>query len=118
MLWLHSFEINHSGNFLVEKLDTDVLRSLINLDPADEDIILGRFDLEIDLAIKKVKEEISADGRDFIDLVLEVEEKELQKEDRFCEDGHRNVKPRGNQIKCKVCRKHIIKSSDDTVDEE
>jgi hypothetical protein len=52
MLWLHSFEINQSGNFLVEKLDT-VLRSLINLDPADEDIILGRFDLEIDLAIKK-----------------------------------------------------------------
>ena len=53
MLWLHSFEINQSGNFLVEKLDTDVLRSLINLDPADEDIILGRFDLEIDLAITK-----------------------------------------------------------------
>ena len=73
MLWLHSFEINHSGNFLVEKLDTDVLKSLINLDPADEDIILGRFDLEIDLAIQKVKEEISADGRDFIDLVLDVE---------------------------------------------
>ena len=55
MLWLHSFEINHSGNSLVEKLDTDVLKSLTNLDPADEDIILGRFDLKIDLAIKKLK---------------------------------------------------------------
>ena len=118
MIWLHSFEINQNGNYLVEKLDTDILKSLINLDQADEDIILGRFDLEIDLAIRKVKEEKSADGRDFIDLVLEVEEKELQKEDRFCEDGHRNVKPRGNQIKCKVCRKNINKTSDNTVDEE
>ena len=117
MMWLHSFEVNKTTNFLVEKLDSDVLRSLMNLDQ-DEDLILGRFDFDIDSAIKKVGEETSGDGRDIIDLVLEVEKKDLAREDKFCEDGHRNVKPRGNQIKCKVCKKSIQKKVDDDDDEE
>ena len=116
-MWLHSFEVNKTTNFLVEKLDSDVLRSLMNLDQ-DEDLILGRFDFDIDSAIKKVGEETSGDGRDIIDLVLEVEKKDLAREDKFCEDGHRNVKPRGNQIKCKVCKKSIQKKVDDDDDEE
>ena len=93
MLWLRSFKINQSGNFIVEKLDTDVLRSLINLDTADEDIILGRFDLEIDLAIKKLKKKFLLMEEILLIWYLKLKEK---KDDRFCEDGHRNVKPRGN----------------------
>ena len=37
--------------------------------------------------------------------------------DKFYEDGHRNIKPRGNQIKCKVCQKLIFKRVE-TNDEE
>ena len=52
MVWLHSFEVNKNTQYLVEKLDIDVLRSMITLDEADEDIVLGRFDFDIDEAIK------------------------------------------------------------------
>ena len=39
--------------------------------------------------------------------MLDVEEKEVEALDKFCENGHRN-KPRGNQIKCKICKKKIF----------
>ena len=57
MVWLHSFEVNKNTQYLVEKLDIDVLRSMITLDEADEDIVLGRFDFDIDEAIKQVQKE-------------------------------------------------------------
>ena len=44
--------------------------------------------------------------------------KEFEKEDKFCEDGHRNIKPRANQIKCKVCKKSIFKKADVEKDKE
>ena len=114
MIWLHSFEVNEKTLYLVEKLDIDVLRSLVKLDEAEEDLVLGRFDLDIDIALKHVQGEMTSDGRDIIDLILDVEEKELEAEDKFCEDGHRNIKPRGNQIKCKVCKKGIFKKVEKT----
>ena len=109
MLWLHAFEINENNLYLVEKLDTDILKSLIKLDEVDEDLILGRFGFEIECAIKQVQGEMHKDGKDMVDLVLEVEEKELERQDKFCENGHRNIKPRANQIKCKICKRMIYK---------
>ena len=109
MRWLHAFEINENNLYLVEKLDTDILKSLIKLDEVDEDLILGRFDFEIECAIKQVQGEMHKDGKDMVDLVLEVEEKELERQDKFCENGHRNIRPRANQIKCKICKRMIYK---------
>ena len=109
MVWLHSFEVNNNTQYLVEKLDIDVLRSMIKLDEGDEDLVLGRFDHDIESAIKQVQKETNCDGKDIIDLILDIEEKEIEALDKFCEDGHRNIKPRGNQIKCKVCKKQIFK---------
>ena len=118
MQWLHSFEVNKSSSYLVEKLDGDVLRSLINISESEEDIVLGRFDFDIDSAIKHVKDEMMDQGKDIIDIMIDVEKKELEKEDKFCEDGHRNVNPRANQIKCKVCKKNIFKKANLEKDEE
>ena len=118
MQWLHSFEINEKNLYLVEVLDVDILKSLIKLDEADEDIVLGRFDYDIESAIKHVKRETIGDGKDIVQLLLDVEEKHLEKNDKFCVDGHRNMKPRANQIKCKVCKKNLDKQVDNTGDEE
>ena len=109
MVWLHSFEVNKNTQYLVEKLDIDVLRSMIKLDEGDEDLVLGRFDYDVESAIKQVQKETNSDGKDIIDLILNIEENEIEALDKFCEDGHRNIKPRGNQIKCKVCKKQIFK---------
>ena len=109
MQWLHSFELNKSSSYHVEKLDGDVLRSLINISESEEDIVLGRFDFDIDSAIKHVKDKIMDQGKDIIEIMIDVDKKELEKEDKFCEDGHRNVNPRANLIRCKVCNKNIFK---------
>ena len=118
MLWLHSFEINEKNLYLVEVLDVDILKSLIKLDEADEDLVLGRFDYDIESAIRHVKRETIGDGKDIVQLLLDVEEKDQGKKDKFCVDGHRNIKPRANQIKCKVCKKNLDKQVDNTGDEE
>ena len=47
---------------------------------------------------------VKSDENDIFDLLLDVEQKEIESKDKFCEDGHRNIKPRENQIKCKVCK--------------
>ena len=112
MVWLHSFEVNEKTHYLVEKLDTDVLRSLIKLNETDEDLVLGRFDHDISKAIEKVQSETKSDGKDIIDLILNVEDKELEALDKYCENGHRNIKPRANQIKCKVCKKQIFSKNE------
>ena len=118
MLWLHSFEINEKNLYLVEVLDVDILKSLIKLDEADEDLVLGRFDYDIESAIQHVKRETIGDGKDIVQLLLDVEEKDQGKKDKFCVDGHRNIKPRANQILCKVCKKNLDKQVDNTGDEE
>ena len=104
--------------YLVEVLDVDILKSLIKLDEADEDLVLGRFDYDIESAIRHVKRETIGDGKDIVQLLLDVEEKDQGKKDKFCVDGHRNIKPRANQIKCKVCKKNLDKQVDNTGDEE
>ena len=118
MIWLHSFEINEKNLYLVEVLDVDILKSLIKLDEADEDLVLGRFDFDIESAIQHVKKETLGDKKDIIQLILDVEEKDMEKKDKFCVDGHRNVKPRANQIKCKVCKKYLDEQVFNTHDEE
>ena len=59
----------------MEKLDIDVLRSMIKLDEGDEDLVLGRFDYDVESAIKQVQKETNSDGKDIIDLILNIEEK-------------------------------------------
>ena len=77
MQWLHSFEVNKSSSYLVEKLDGDVLRSLINISESEEDIVLGRFDIDIDFAIKHVKDKIMDQVKDIIDLMIDVDKKRV-----------------------------------------
>ena len=91
------------------------MKSLIKLDEADEDLVLGRFDYDIESAIQHVKREILGDGKDIVQVLLDVEEKDLGKKDKFCVEGHRNIKPRANQIKCKVCKKDIHEQVDNSV---
>ena len=64
MKWLYSFEINGETAILGDKLNKDILLSMLTPREEDLDIVLGRWDFDIDDAIKKVKDELQNGGTD------------------------------------------------------
>ena len=42
--------------------------------------------------------------KDAIDKILKDKKQAAENNVKYCEDGHRNEKPRGNQKYCKVCK--------------
>ena len=67
MKWLYSFEINGETAILGDKLNKDILLSMLTPREEDLDIVLGRWDFDIDDAIKKVKDELQNGGTDIIE---------------------------------------------------
>ena len=119
MIWLYRFEINQTSD-LIEKFDSRIIEKIVKLDDDDLDIVLGRWDLTIDMAIVDVKKEAFA-GNDTVGNILETRNRQEENNVKFCEDGHRNEKPRSNQIYCKECKKHLINintTNDDQTNEE
>ena len=111
MIWLYKFQINDASDTFIEKLDSNVIEKLLHLDEDDLDIVLGRWDLKVENAIKEVKKE-AFDGNDVIDKILNVREKMDENNVRFCSEGHRNEKPRSNQKNCKFCKNQLIVKED------
>ena len=104
MLWLYKFENNFNEAGILETLDSKIIERIMKLNDEDLDIVLARWDLTIETAIEEVKRETN-DGKDAIDKILEDRKQAAENNVKYCEDGHRNEKPRGNQKYCKVCKK-------------
>ena len=119
MKWLYKFEIEHCDNFFIEKMDNTIIEKLMQLDDDDLNIILGRWDLTIDLAIAAVKKE-TIEGNDTVDKIMEAQKKIEEKNFKVCVDGHINEKPRANQIYCKICKKLLVdnKNNLDEIDDD
>ena len=73
----------------------------MELSDDDLDIVLGRWDFSIGMAIEDVERE-RIKGKDSVEKRKESEEKSV----KYCENGHRNEKPRANQKYCRVCKKN------------
>ena len=109
MLWLYKLELNQCSNVFHEKFDKDIIDKILKLDDNDLDIVLGRWDLTVEMAIDEVKREILA-GEDNVDKMLEKRKKVEESNVKFCINGHRNEKPRGNQKYCKICKKELVQN--------
>ena len=113
MRWLHSFSFSQKNDGLVEVLDKNVLQSMMVTNDDDLSIILGRWDYDIQKCIENVQNELNECGKDFIDTMIEADEKSKGK---ICINQHLNENVRGNQKYCRVCRAILIDISED-VDE-
>ena len=74
MLWLYKLELNQGSNIFHEKFDKDIIDKILKLDDNDLDIVLGRWDLTVEMAIDEVKNEILT-GKDTVDKELEKKKK-------------------------------------------
>ena len=88
----------------------------MKLSDDDLDIVLGRWDFSIGMAIEEVKRE-SIEGKDSVDKILEKRKESEEKSVKYCENGHRNEKPRANQKYCRVCKKELIANNEDNEEE-
>ena len=68
----------------------------MKLNEDDLDVVLGRWDLTVQIAIDEIKKE-NIDGKDAVDKIIDKRKTIEESKVKYCEDGHRNEKPRGNQ---------------------
>ena len=113
MKWLYSFEINGETTILGDKLNKDVLLSMVTPTEQDLDIVLGRWDFDIDEAIKKVKDELQNGGTDIIDKMIQNNEYERT---YYCSNCEVLQEISGNRKYCKQCKTLLVKL--DAVEEE
>ena len=85
-------EFNHNSNTLIDTLDKTIIEKILKLSDDDLDIVLGRWDFSIGMAIEEVKRE-SIEGKDSVDKILEKRKESEEKSVKYCENGHRNEKP-------------------------
>ena len=57
MLWLYKLELNKQTNVLQDTMDKNIIEKIIKLSDEDLDVVLGRWDFTIKLAIDAVKKE-------------------------------------------------------------
>ena len=107
MLWLYKFEHNEENGYILEKFDGKIVEKIMKLSEEDMDIVLGRWDLTIEKAIDEVKKEIF-NGKDAVDKIIEKRKEDEERNVRYCENGHRNEKPRANQKNCRSCKRALI----------
>jgi hypothetical protein len=110
MRWLYSFSVSQKDNTFVEVLDRKVLQSMISIDKEDLSIVLGRWDYDIKKSIETVESELNECGSDFIDTMIEVEQRSNGK---ICTNQHLNENVRGNQKYCRVCKAALIDPAED-----
>ena len=115
MRWLYSFSITQQNTGLVEVLDKNVLQSMMKVEDDDVSIILGRWDFDVQKSIEYVLSELNESGKDFIDTMIEVEEKSKGK---MCINQHLNQNVRGNQKYCRVCKAKLIDLAENECEEE
>ena len=115
MRWLHSFSFSQKNAGLVEILDKKVLQSMMIINDEDLSIILGRWDYDIQKSIENVESELNECGKDFIDMMVEADEKSRGK---LCINLHLNENVRGNQKYCRVCKASLIDISEDVDENE
>ena len=84
-----------------------MFEKILKLNEDDLDIVLGRWDFTIDAAIKEVKKGIH-EGKDKVDEILKRRRQDEEDKLSYCENGHRNEKPRGNQKYCRTCKSPLI----------
>ena len=101
MLWLYQFENTTDSGYILEKFDGKIVEKILNLSDEDMDIVLGRWDLTIELAISEVKKEV-INGKDAVDKVIAKRKEDEENNVRYCENGDRNKKTRGNQKNSEV----------------
>ena len=107
MLWLYKFQHSTDNEGVLETFDGKVFEKILKLNEDDLDIVLGRWDFTIDAAIKEVKKGIH-EGKDKVDEILKRRRQDEEDKVRYCEKGHRNEKPRGNQKYCRTCKSPLI----------
>ena len=117
MLWLYRLELNQNSNILQDTLDKDIIEKIMKIDEDDLDIVLGRWDLTVQLAIEDIKKE-NIDGKDAVDKIIDKRKKLEEKKVKYCKNGHRNEKPRGNQKFCRSCKEVLIEVEDDDEERE
>jgi hypothetical protein len=107
MLWLYRLELNHNSNVLQDTLDKNIIEKMMKLNEDDLDVVLGRWDLTVQMAIEDIKKE-NIDGKDAVDKIIDKRKKIEESKVKYCKNGHRNEKPRGNQIFCRSCKEELI----------
>ena len=117
MLWLYSLELNHDSNVLQDTLDKKIIEKVMKLNEDDLDVVLGRWDLTVQIAIDEIKKE-NIDGKDAVDKIIDKRKTIEESKVKYCEDGHRNEKPRGNQKFCRSCKKELIEVEDNNIESE
>ena len=68
----------------------------MKLNEDDLDVVLGCWDLTVQIAIDEIKKE-NIDGKDAVDKIIDKRKTIEESKVKYCEDRHRNEKPRGNQ---------------------
>ena len=117
MKWLYSFEINGETTIFGDKLDKGVLLSMIKPSEDDLNIVLGRWDFDIDDAIKKVEKELKEGKLDIIDQMIESDQLEKM---QYCSVCEVLQEVSGNRKYCKNCKTLLTKlntNEDDIVDD-
>ena len=117
MLWLYSLELNHDSNVLQDTLDKKIIEKVMKLNEDDLDVVLGRWDLTVQIAIDEIKKE-NIDGKDAVDKIIDKRKTIEESKVKYCEDGHRNEKPRGNHKFCRTCKKELIEVEDNNIESE
>ena len=117
MKWLYSFEVNGETTIFGDKLDKGVLLSMIKPSEDDLNIVLGRWDFDIDDAIKKVEKELEEGKIDIIDQMIENDQLEKMQYCSLCEVFQ---EVSGNRKYCQNCKTLLTKLNtieDDIVDD-
>ena len=116
MLWLYKIELNQNKDVLQDTMDKKIIEKILKLDEDDLDIVLGRWDLTISMAIDDVMKE--KDGVDNVEKLLSERKQAEENKVKYCDNGHRNEKPRANQKYCKICKTELINKEDEDEEEE
>ena len=109
--WLYSFSLNQKSKYAVPNIDNTVLKYILKEPNKYLKNIRYFFRKKLEMAIKKVEEELDEDSSDSIDHSIAQTEAKKRK---VCVNGHMNENVRGNRIKCKTCKsmlKDVLVSS-------
>ena len=109
MFFFLSLEFNETNQKVYNAFDKRIVEKLIKVNDDDMDIVMGRWDFTVQMAIDEVKQEL-CNGKDKIDEKIEEEIRLKESLSKVCENGHITEQPRGNQRYCKVCKCELIQT--------
>ena len=96
MFFFFQLEFNETNQKVYNAFDKRIVEKLIKVNDDDMDIVMGRWDFTVQMAIDEVKQEL-CNGKDKIDEKIEEEIRLKESLSKVCENGHITEQPRGNQ---------------------